>query len=102
MAEAEKIERSASGVPLRLRFGVLLVSAAVLASEVALTRVFSAVLRYHFVFLVISAALLRQIQETYSIQNIQSWMRQHGYDVNDLVAHVAQMIRVIKHLGQQA
>ncbi|HIE08542.1 MAG TPA: hypothetical protein EYP65_01680, partial [Armatimonadetes bacterium] len=37
---------------------VFLVSGAVLAYEVALTRLFSAFLRYHFVFLVVSVAVL--------------------------------------------
>jgi hypothetical protein len=36
---------------------IMVVAACVLAAEVALTRIFSAVLRYHFVFLVISVAI---------------------------------------------
>lgn len=43
--------------PRSLLLGVFLISACVLALEVALTRIFSAVLRYHFVFLVISVAV---------------------------------------------
>jgi hypothetical protein len=36
---------------------IMVISACVLAAEVALSRIFSAVLRYHFVFLVISVAI---------------------------------------------
>jgi len=43
--------------PLGLLLSVALLSASVLAFEVALTRVFSVVLRYHFAFLVISIAV---------------------------------------------
>jgi len=43
--------------PLALLLAVALVSAAVLGFEVALTRVFGVLLRYHFAFLVISIAL---------------------------------------------
>ena len=44
--------------PLRVLFGVALVAGATLALQVLLTRVFSAVLFYHFGFLAISLALL--------------------------------------------
>jgi hypothetical protein len=43
--------------PLRLLCAVALLSAAVLGVEIALTRVFAVLLRYHFAFLVISIAL---------------------------------------------
>lgn len=43
--------------PPSVLLGVFLLSAAVLALEVALTRLFSAVLRYHYVFLVVSVAV---------------------------------------------
>jgi len=43
--------------PLNLLLAVALLSAAVLGFEVALTRVFAVLLRYHFAFLVISIAL---------------------------------------------
>ena len=43
--------------PLQLLFAVALLSAAVLGFEVALTRLFSVLLRYHFAFLAISVAL---------------------------------------------
>ncbi|MDF2441279.1 MAG: hypothetical protein JWN98_2263 [Abditibacteriota bacterium] len=51
--EASAVERP----PLGLLLSVALLSASVLAFEVALTRVFSVVLRYHFAFLVISIAV---------------------------------------------
>ena len=38
-------------------FGIALISAFVLSLEISLTRIFSAVLRYHFVFLVVSMAI---------------------------------------------
>jgi hypothetical protein len=44
--------------PLRIAFGVALVAAVTLALQVILTRVFAAVLFYHFGFLAISLALL--------------------------------------------
>lgn len=42
---------------LSILIGIALLSAGVIALEISLTRVFSAVLRYHFVFLVISIAI---------------------------------------------
>ena len=45
------------GVPAALAFAVFCVAAAVLFFEVALSRVFSVLLRFHFVFLVISCAI---------------------------------------------
>ena len=44
------------GVPLALPLGVFLMSAAVISHEIALTRCFSVLLRYHYVFLIVSTA----------------------------------------------
>jgi hypothetical protein len=52
-----RTDPEASRPPLNLLLAVALVSAAVLGFEVALTRVFAVLLRYHFAFLVVSIAL---------------------------------------------
>src|SRR3977135_2419867 len=46
-----------SNAPLQTLFGVACVSAALLMTELALTRIFSVVMYYHFAFLAISVAL---------------------------------------------
>lgn len=55
---ASRIEQNPSSrPPQKFLLAVALIAAAVLGLEVALTRVFATVLRYHFAFLVISMAL---------------------------------------------
>lgn len=48
---------NSSRPPIALLLAVAVLSAAVLGFEIALTRVFAVLLRYHFAFLVISIAV---------------------------------------------
>jgi hypothetical protein len=50
------VENRSDRVPVTLPVGVFLISAAVISHEIALTRCFSVLLRYHYVFLIVSTA----------------------------------------------
>jgi len=46
-----------SSVPARILIGIALVSGSLLMTELALTRIFSVTMYYHFAFMAISIAL---------------------------------------------